>query len=58
MSQFHDDDDLYKVLRIDGNLDWFVMNHFCEPINNNKYWVIAVSFLIRQNLQTCDKICQ
>ena len=49
MSYYHIDDDLSKARGVDGDLDWFVMNHVCEPIDNDQDWVVTVSFLIRQN---------
>ena len=28
--------DLCKARAIDGDLDWLVMNHLCEPVDNDK----------------------
>ena len=49
-------DNLSKALSIDGNLDWLIMNHLREPVNDNEYRVIAVLLPIRQNWQTHNKI--
>ena len=49
MRYYYIDNDLSKAQGVNGDLDWLVMNHFCEPIDNYKDWVIIVSFLIRQN---------
>ena len=56
MPHYYVDDDLSKARSIDGNLDWLVINHLCEPVDDDKYRVIAVPFPIRQNWQTRDKI--
>ena len=56
MPHYHVNDDLSKAWGIDDDLDWLVMNHFYEPVDNNKDWVIVISFSIRQNWQTRDKI--
>ena len=47
MSYYHVDDDLCQARSIDGNLDWLVMNHLCEPVDDNEYQVIAIPFSIR-----------
>ena len=49
MPYYHDDDDFSKAQGVDGDLDWLVMNHFCEPIDNDEDWLITVSLPIRQN---------
>ena len=49
MPHYHFDDDLNKVRGINGDLDKFVMNYLCEPIDNNEDCVLIVSLLIRQN---------
>ena len=49
MPHYHVDDDLNKARGDNGNLDWLVMNHLCEPINNDKDWGVTVPLLIRQN---------
>ena len=49
MSHYHVNDDLSKARSVDGDLDWLVMNHFCEPIDDDKDWVVTVSLLIRRN---------
>ena len=56
MLYYYVDDDLGKARSVDGNFDWLVINHLCELVDNNKYQVIAVPFLICQNRQTRDKI--
>ena len=37
MSHYHVDDDFSQAWSIDDNLDWFIINYFCEPVDNNKY---------------------
>ena len=49
MPYYDVDYDLSKAQSIDGDLDWLVMNHLCEPIDDDEDWVVIVSFLIRQN---------
>ena len=56
MPYYYVDDDLSKAQGVNGHLDWLVMNHLCELVDNDKYRVIAVPLLIRQNWQTRDKI--
>ena len=56
MPHYYVNDDLSKARGVDVNLDWLIINHFCEPVNNGKYQVIAVLLLIRQNWQTHDTI--
>ena len=56
MLYYYVDKDFSKALGIDDNLDRFVIDHFYEPINNNKDWIIIVSLLIRWDWQTRDKI--
>ena len=56
ISHYYVDNDICKVRAIDGNFHWFVMNHLYELVNNDKYWIIAVPFLILQNWQIRDKI--
>ena len=46
---YHVDNDLKKAWDVDGHLDWLVINHLYEPIDNDKNWVITIPFLIRQN---------
>ena len=58
MPHHHIDDDFSKARGIDNHLDWLVMTHFGELIDNDKYQVIAVLFLICQNWQIRDKIYQ
>ena len=36
MPHYYINDDLNKAQGIDGNLDRFIINHFCKSINNNK----------------------
>ena len=49
MSNYHVDDDLNKARVINDDLDWLVMNYFCEPVDNDDDWVITISLLIYQN---------
>ena len=49
MSHYYIYDDLRKARGVDGDFDWLVMNYLCEPFDDDKDWVIAVSFPIRQN---------
>ena len=56
MPHYHVDDDLSKTRRFNGNLDWLVISHLCELVNDDEYQVIAVPLSIRQNRQTRDKI--
>ena len=49
MPYYYVDDDLSKAQGIDGDLDWLVMNHFFEPMDDNKDWVIIISLLICWN---------
>ena len=46
MSHYYVNDDFCKAQSIDGNFDWFAMNYLCEPIDDNKYWIIAVLLLM------------
>ena len=52
MPYYHVDD----AQSINSNLDWLVINYLCEPVDNDKYQVIAVPLLIHQNWETYDKI--
>ena len=36
MPHYHVDDDLSKAQGINSNLDRFIIDHFCEPIDNDK----------------------
>ena len=36
MPHYHVNDNLNKARGVDGDLDWLVMNHFREPINDDK----------------------
>ena len=36
MPHYHVDNYLSKAQGIDGDLDWLVMNHLCEPVDDNK----------------------
>ena len=36
MPHDHVDDILSKAWDVDDDLDWLVMNHFCEPIDDDK----------------------
>ena len=56
MPHYYVNDDLSKAWGVDGDLDCFVINHLCEPVNNDNYQVIAVLLPIRQSWQTRDKI--
>ena len=49
MPYYYVDDDLSKARGVDGDFDWFVMNNLCEPIDNDKDWVVIVFLPIRQN---------
>ena len=49
MPHYHVDDDLTKARGVNDDLDWFVINLFCEPIDDDEDWVVIVSLLIRQN---------
>ena len=49
MLYYYIDDNLCKARGIDYDFDWLVIDHFCEPINDGKDWVIAVSFSIYRN---------
>ena len=33
---YHVDDDFSKARGVHGNFDWFVMNHLCKPIDDDK----------------------
>ena len=43
------DDNLYKAQSIDGHLDWFIINHLRELVDDNKDWFIAIALLIYWN---------
>ena len=43
------DNNFCKAWGIDGDLDWYVINHFCEPIDDDEDWIIAIAFPICQN---------
>ena len=47
MPYYHVDNYLSKARSIDGDLEWLVMNHLCEPVDNDEYQVIAVPLPIR-----------
>ena len=49
MPYYHVNDNLSKVRGVDADLDWLVINYFCEPVNADEDWVIIVSLPIRQN---------
>ena len=46
MPYYYIDNDFNKAWGINNNLDQFVMNQLCEPIDNDKDWVVVVSLLI------------
>ena len=41
LSHYHVNNDLCQAWSIDEILNWLVMNHFYEPVNDDEYWVIA-----------------
>ena len=47
MPHYYVNDDLSKARGVDGDLDWLVMNHLCEPVDDDEYRVIAVPLPIR-----------
>ena len=47
MPYYHVDDNFSKARGVNVDLDWFVMNHFCELIDEDEDGVVTVSFLIR-----------
>ena len=49
MPHNYDDNDFCKTRDNNNNLDWFIINYFLELIDNDKDWVIIVSFLICQD---------
>ena len=49
MPYYHVNNDLSKARGANGDLDWFVMNHPCELIDDDKDRVVTVFFPIRQN---------
>ena len=49
MPYYHVNNDLNKAQGINNNLDRFVIDHLCEPINNDEDWVIVVSFSVRSD---------
>ena len=36
MPHHYIDNDFCKARGINGDLDWLVINHFCEPVDDNK----------------------
>ena len=36
MPHYHDNDNPSKARGINGDLNWLVINHFCEPIDDEK----------------------
>ena len=36
MSHNYVENNIYKALGIDNNFNWFLINHFSKPVNNNK----------------------
>ncbi len=44
MSHNHIDDHFCQTWYIERNFDWLVMYHFHEPVNNDQYQVVAVTF--------------
>ena len=49
MFYYYINDNLNKTCGIDNNLNWFILNYFYEPINNNKDQVIIIFFLLYQD---------
>ena len=49
MSYYHVNDHFSKAWGVDGDLNWLVIYHLCEPIDDDKDWVVSVSFSICQN---------
>ena len=37
MPHYYVDDDLSKTRSIDGNLDWLLINHLREPVDDDEY---------------------
>ena len=58
MPYYYVNNDFSKAWGIDDNIDQFIIDYFCEPINNDKDWVIAISLSVYWNWQTYDKIYQ
>ena len=56
MPYYYIDNDFSKAKGIDSDLDWFIINHLCELINDDEDWVIVVSFSVCWDWQTHDKI--
>ena len=46
MSYHNINNNFCETWGIDGDLYWFIMYHFYEFINNDKYQVIVFAFLI------------
>ncbi len=42
-------DHFHKTQRINGNLNWLVIHHFCKWVDNDEYRVEAVALLISEN---------
>ena len=46
---YHNNNDLCKARGINCDFDWLIIDHFCEPVDDDKDWVIAISLPICQN---------
>ena len=56
MLHYHINNNFSKVWNINNNLDQFIIDHLCEPIDNDKDWVIVVSLSVHWDWQINDKI--
>ena len=56
MPYYYINNDFCKTQGIKSDLDGLIINYFYKLVDNDKDWVIAVSFSICQNWQIYDKI--
>ena len=56
MPHYYNDHKLSQAWNINSNLDWFVMNYFYGPVEDEKYLIIVFPLQIHWNWQTYNKI--
>ena len=56
MPDYYVKDNFCEAGSINGDLDWFVVEHLCESVDNDKDRVIAVAFSIGRDKQPRDII--
>ena len=46
ISHHHINNYFRQSLSIDSNFDWLIVHYFGQTIDNDKNWVIAITFLV------------